>query len=80
MASNWFKLIVPIHYNKITKERLFVVEVDGIQFHEQNIKQKQHDEIKDKVLIGNQVPIYRFKTNESGEQARLRTILNNYNY
>lgn len=69
-----------LFYNKITKERLFVIEVDGIKYHEQNTKQKHHDNIKDKVLIANKVPIYRFKTNESNEKTRLKSILNNYNY
>jgi superfamily I DNA and/or RNA helicase len=69
-----------LFYNKISKERLFVLEVDGIRFHEQSEKQSIHDKIKDKVLVENKVPIYRFKTNESNEKDRLIEILNNYNY
>ena len=35
-----------------------------------------HDKIKDKVLILNEVPIYRFKTNEANEEERLKCIFN----
>ncbi|HBT59779.1 MAG TPA: hypothetical protein DEA45_03030 [Acholeplasmataceae bacterium] len=69
-----------LFYNKVTKERLFVVEIDGIQYHEQNLKQTDHDAIKDKALSQNGVSIYRFKTNESNEQDRLCRILDEYTY
>ena len=69
-----------LFYNKITKERLFVIEVDGIRYHEQSIKQAAHDEIKNKVLLENGIAIYRFKTNESNEKTRLMQILNDYSY
>ena len=69
-----------LFFNKVTKERLFVIEVDGIRYHEQSIKQSTHDEIKNKVLLGNEIPIYRFKTNESNEKTRLTNILNDYSY
>ena len=64
-----------LFYNKVTKERLFVLEVDGIRYHEQNKKQKEHDEIKDRVLKLNNLPVCRFKTNESNERMRLNDIL-----
>ncbi|MDX9691262.1 MAG: AAA domain-containing protein [Acholeplasmataceae bacterium] len=69
-----------LFYNKISKERLFVIEVDGIKYHEQSIRQTSHDEIKNKVLFGNGLPIYRFKTNESNEKNRLIQVLNLYSY
>lgn len=68
-----------LFYNKITKERLFVLEVDGIRYHEQNKKQTVRDQIKDKVLQSNNLPCYRFKTNESNEKGRLNEILRAYN-
>ncbi|MFA7367989.1 MAG: AAA domain-containing protein, partial [Bacilli bacterium] len=67
-------------YNKLSKEVLFVIEVDGIKFHEQNKKQKIHDDIKDKVLALNKIPIYRFKTNESNEINRFESIIEKYKY
>lgn len=69
-----------LFYNKITKEQLFVLEVDGISHHEQSKKQNLHDEIKDKILKMNDIPIYRFKTNEANEEQRLLEILRNYTY
>ena len=60
-----------LFYNRVFKESLFVLEVDGIRFHEQDKKQSIHDDIKNRVLNKNNIPIYRFKTNESNEKARL---------
>lgn len=65
-------------YHKVTKELLFVLEVDGIHYHEQNEKQSIHDEVKNRVLKNNHISIYRFKTNESNEEQRLQNIFNNY--
>ena len=64
-----------LFYNKVSKERLFVLEVDGIGFHEQSERQSEHDRIKDSVLVMNGLPVYRFKTNESNEELRLVEIL-----
>jgi len=69
-----------LFYNTVSKESLFALEVDGIQFHEQHIKQAEHDKIKDRVLQENGIPIYRFKTNESREKQRLIEILNRYKH
>ena len=67
-----------LFYNRVSKERLFVLEVDGISFHEQKAKQTLKDNIKDKALEMNGIPVYRFKTNESNEKNRLIEILNNF--
>ena len=64
-------------YNKVSKENLFVLEVDGIRFHEQDKKQTEHDDIKDRILEYNNIPIYRFKTNESNEKHRLIEAIKN---
>jgi hypothetical protein len=39
-----------LFYNKVSKEKLFVLEVDGIRYHEQDKKQAEHDDIKNRVL------------------------------
>ncbi len=67
-----------LFYNRVSKESLFVLEVDGIRFHEQDKKQSIHDDIKNRVLNKNNIPIYRFKTNESNEKARLEEIVRKY--
>ena len=64
-----------LFYNKVTKQKLFVVEVDGIKYHEQNKRQAEHDRIKDKILNANSIPVHRFKTNQSNEKERLKMIL-----
>ena len=67
-----------LFYNRVTKQALFVVEVDGVTFHEQNPKQRYRDELKDRALQHNNIPVHRFKTNESNEVTRLKGILNTY--
>ena len=67
-----------LFYNKVSKEKLFVFEVDGIKYHEQDKKQAEHDKIKDKVLQLNNIPMYRFKTNESNEKQRLIDIIKEF--
>lgn len=61
--------------NTLTKEHILVIEVDGVSFHEQNIKQSERDEIKDKVLNLNGIPLLRLKTNESNEESRIKAAL-----
>lgn len=67
-------------FNKITKDVLFVVELDGIKFHEQNSNQIEKDQIKNKVFELNEISLFRFKTNESNEKERLIDILQQYVY
>jgi superfamily I DNA and/or RNA helicase len=67
-----------LFYHKVSKEKLFVLEVDGIKFHEQNKHQSLRDEIKDRVLKLNEVDIHRFRTNESREEDRLKSIIRAY--
>ncbi len=69
-----------LFYNRISKEKLFVLEVDGIRYHEQNKKQAEHDNIKNRVLQSNNIPIYRFKTNESNEKLRITEIIKGFSY
>ena len=65
-----------LFYNKVSRQNLFVLEVDGIRYHEQDKKQTEHDNIKDRILKSNNIPIYRFKTNESNEKQRLIEAIN----
>lgn len=69
-----------LFYNKVSKEKLFVLEVDGIKYHEQDKKQAEHDKIKDRVLQSNNITIYRFKTNESNEKQRLIDIIKEFSH
>ncbi len=69
-----------LFYNKVSKETLFVLEVDGIRYHEQDKKQAEHDDIKNRVLQSNNIPIFRFKTNESNEMQRLTEIIKGFSH
>jgi len=69
-----------LFYNKVSKETLFVLEVDGIRYHEQNKKQSKNDDINNRVLQSNNIPIFRFKTNESNEMQRLSEIIKEFSH
>ncbi len=58
-------------YNKLDKEPILVVEVDGYRYHAENKEQTKRDEIKDRVLYKIGLPILRIRTNESGEESKL---------
>ncbi|HVJ47663.1 DUF2726 domain-containing protein [Desulfitobacterium sp.] len=63
-------------FNKLDKMPVLVVEVDGYAFHANNSKQLERDKMKDTILEKYGIPILRIKTNESGEEAKLRNKLN----
>lgn len=62
-------------FNKLDKMPVLVVEVDGYAFHTGSPKQIERDKMKDTILQKYGIPILRIKTNESGEEARLRNKL-----
>ncbi len=59
-------------FNKLDKMPVLVVEVDGYAYHANNPKQLQRDKMKDDILKKYSIPIIRIKTNESGEERKLR--------
>jgi superfamily I DNA and/or RNA helicase len=63
-------------FNKLDKEPILVVEVDGFNYHMNNKEQHQRDVIKNKILKQINLPILRVATNESGEKEKLIEILN----
>ena len=62
-------------FNKLDKMPVLVVEVDGYAFHANNPKQLERDKMKDAILEKYGIPVLRIKTNESGEETRLRDKL-----
>lgn len=62
-------------YNKLDKMPVLAVEVDGYAYHANNPKQLMRDKMKDGILKKCGIPILRVKTNESGEEGRLRQKL-----
>lgn len=65
-----------IIYSKVTKQLILIIEVDGIKYHENNPSQLKRDNLKDRILEKYNIPIIRFKTNESREEERLILKLN----
>lgn len=62
-------------FNKLDKMPVLIVEVDGYAYHVNNPKQLQRDKMKDCILQKYDIPILRIKTNESGEESKLRQKL-----
>jgi len=62
-------------FTKLDKMPVLVVEVDGYSFHVNNPKQVERDRMKDAILEKYGIPILRIKTNESGEETKLRNKL-----
>lgn len=54
-------------FDKITHKPKVCIEVDGTKYHDYAPKQISHDEIKDRALMQNKIPILRLKTNHSDE-------------
>lgn len=63
-------------FNKLDKEPVLVVEVDGFEYHMNNKVQQHRDVLKDKILKQINLPILRVATNESGEKEKLIQMLN----
>ncbi len=62
-------------YNKLDKEPVLAVEVDGHEYHKNRAKQLIRDKIKDKIMDKINLPILRIPTNESGEKEKLIDML-----
>lgn len=62
-------------FNKLNKEPVLVVEVDGHRYHKNNQKQQERDNLKDKILSDINLQILRIATNESGEKEKLINML-----
>lgn len=62
-----------IHFN-MGNEPIGVIEVDGSAFHSEE-RQKRNDRLKDSILKKSGIPIIRLRTNESGEEGRVKAFL-----
>lgn len=62
-------------FEKMGKKPLFAVEVDGAFFHKDSSRQAQRDKMKDTIFTKYDLPLYRFRTDESGEKQRVVDIL-----
>ena len=51
------------------------IEVDGIKYHAEGSRQAERDAMKNSVLDKCGIPILRIRTNESGEETRIISVL-----
>lgn len=58
-------------FNKLDKEPVLAIEVDGHAYHRNNSGQRQRDAMKDNILAQIDLPLLRIATNESGEKQKL---------
>ncbi|WP_346316545.1 AAA domain-containing protein [Chitinophaga sp. YIM B06452] len=63
-------------YNKLGKNPVLAIEVDGFEYHKYGSQQEKKDRIKDKILEKYNLPILRFATNGSNEKETLIRKLN----
>ena len=62
-------------YNKVSKQPILAIEVDGFHFHKDGTEQAKRDKIKNHILEEYKLPLLRFVTNGSGERERLSAKL-----
>ena len=59
-------------FNKVSKEPMLAIEVDGFHYHKDGTKQAERDKLKNHILEVYGLPLVRFSTNGSGEKEKLR--------
>ncbi len=63
-------------FNKVTKEIVFGIEVDGYNYHKRGSRQAQRDRKKNAIFELISLPLLRLSTKGSNEEAKIRAILN----
>lgn len=63
-------------YNRVTKEPILAIEVDGWSFHKEGTRQAERDKMKNGILEKYELPLIRFATNGSREREQLIKKLN----
>ena len=58
-------------YNKLGKNPILAIEVDGYEYHKAGTEQAERDKKKDRILAKYELPLLRFSTTGSGEKQRL---------
>lgn len=61
--------------NRVSKQPVLVIEVDGFAYHHQGTKQAERDKLKDSILNKYGLPLLRLSTAGSGEVERIETKL-----
>ncbi|KUJ49766.1 AAA domain-containing protein [Chryseobacterium sp. JAH] len=58
-------------YNKLGKNPVLAIEVDGYEYHKKESRQGERDQMKNEIVEKYGVPFLRFSTTGSGERGRL---------
>lgn len=64
-----------IIYNKLGKNPVLAIEVDGYEYHQKESRQYERDQMKNGILEKYGIPLVRFSTTGSRERERLIEIL-----
>lgn len=63
-------------YSKVSKKPILAIEVDGYEFHKEGTKQHERDKLKNSIFEKIGLPYLRLGTQESGEEERIISALN----
>ena len=63
-------------YNKLGKNPILAIEVDGFEYHKASTEQANRDKKKNSILAKYELPLLRFSTTGSGEKQKLIDKLN----
>ena len=74
-ASRSWTLVDFLLFNKVTKDPVLVIEVDGMSFHKEGSEQWERDRKKDSILEKSGVPLLRLLTTMSREEKRIKQAL-----
>ncbi len=66
-----------IIFNRITKNPILGIEVDGTRYHQENSTQGKRDKMKDNIFAIYNLPLIRFRTDGSQEKTKLIKTLDN---
>ncbi len=62
-------------YNRIGKKPVLAIEVDGYEYHKEDMVQSSRDLLKNHIMELYEIPLLRFKTNGSGEREKIIEML-----
>lgn len=64
-------------YNRIGKNPVLAIEVDGYEYHKEDTIQASRDLLKNHIMEMYEIPLLRLKTNGSGEKEKIVERLDN---
>lgn len=67
-----------IVFNRVTKEILFGIEVDGYNYHKKGTRQAERDSKKNAIFEQIGLPLLRLSTKGSGEEVKIKAQLDKY--